>query len=283
MRIGAAVCGVTFRAAVQALWLCATNPGPWPDCHGKEGVAGSSPAEGFGNRATARFSCFRSGSDDPSGREGVKRRRRRALRRAFTACVASCPRSFRGSRYRRGTRPSRLLSRPLGLPLSRRYSALRQRAWDAARLTHGRTFASEKCPICDGACRQPRCARGGEWLRGRGGAGRGARVPSPISVLEPGQGRGDRMVDGEVPRRAVRPLIPSGPCRRGSSRAGNNSSGAGRGHRWRKGEAHTSGVGLIVRRPARARRRRAHAACGGRAAAACAPPRARRGWLPRAA
>ena len=32
--------------------------------HGKEGVAGSSPAEGFRNRATARFSCFRSGSDD---------------------------------------------------------------------------------------------------------------------------------------------------------------------------------------------------------------------------
>lgn len=40
---------------------------------------------------------------------------------------------------------------------------------------------------------------GGEWLRGRGGAGRGARVPSPISVLVPGQGRGDRMVDREDP------------------------------------------------------------------------------------
>jgi hypothetical protein len=32
--------------------------------HGKEGVAGSSPAEGFRNRGTARFSCFRTGSDD---------------------------------------------------------------------------------------------------------------------------------------------------------------------------------------------------------------------------
>jgi hypothetical protein len=32
--------------------------------HGKEGVAGSSPAEGFRNRATARFSYSRSGSDD---------------------------------------------------------------------------------------------------------------------------------------------------------------------------------------------------------------------------
>ena len=38
--------------------------GCWPDCHGKEGVAGSSPAEGFGNRATVRFSHFQSGSGD---------------------------------------------------------------------------------------------------------------------------------------------------------------------------------------------------------------------------
>jgi hypothetical protein len=33
--------------------------------HGKEGVAGSSPAEGSENRATARFSSLRSGSTDP--------------------------------------------------------------------------------------------------------------------------------------------------------------------------------------------------------------------------
>ena len=32
--------------------------------HGKEGAAGSSPAEGFRNRATARFSHSRSGLDD---------------------------------------------------------------------------------------------------------------------------------------------------------------------------------------------------------------------------
>jgi NAD(P)-dependent dehydrogenase (short-subunit alcohol dehydrogenase family) len=42
--------------------------------HGKEGVAGSSPAEGFKNRAMARFSCFRSGSDDHfrGTKEGVR-------------------------------------------------------------------------------------------------------------------------------------------------------------------------------------------------------------------
>jgi len=40
------------------------EPPRWPDRHGKEGVAGSSPAEGFKNRAAARFSCSRSGSGD---------------------------------------------------------------------------------------------------------------------------------------------------------------------------------------------------------------------------
>jgi len=35
-----------------------------PDRHGKEGVAGSSPAEGFRILAAARFLCFRSGFDD---------------------------------------------------------------------------------------------------------------------------------------------------------------------------------------------------------------------------
>ncbi len=39
--------------------------GSWPHCHGKEGVAGSSPAEGFAHRTTAWFSCFRSRSTDP--------------------------------------------------------------------------------------------------------------------------------------------------------------------------------------------------------------------------
>ena len=49
---------------MQALWPLAGRRAPRPDCHGKEGVAGSSPAEGFGNRATARFSYARSGSGD---------------------------------------------------------------------------------------------------------------------------------------------------------------------------------------------------------------------------
>jgi hypothetical protein len=55
------------------------------------------------------------------------------------------------------------------------------------------------CPICDEALVNSGSA-GGEWLRGRGSAGRSARVPSPISVLEPGQGRGDGMVDREDAR-----------------------------------------------------------------------------------
>ena len=38
--------------------------GSGPRVDGKEGVAGSSPAEGFRNRATARFSRFRIGSTD---------------------------------------------------------------------------------------------------------------------------------------------------------------------------------------------------------------------------
>jgi hypothetical protein len=33
---------------LQAVWLCAGRPRVPPDYHGKEGVAGSSPAEGFG-------------------------------------------------------------------------------------------------------------------------------------------------------------------------------------------------------------------------------------------
>jgi hypothetical protein len=52
--------------------------------HGKEGVAGSSPAEGFENRAAARFSCFRSGSDDHFHRQG-KGSRVRVRQAAFAA------------------------------------------------------------------------------------------------------------------------------------------------------------------------------------------------------
>ena len=77
-------------------------------------------------------------------------------------------------------------------------------------------------------------------MPGWGDAGWGARVPSPISVLASGQGRGDRMVDGEDPRRAVRALIPSGP--RWSAVVAGRASirrelaavivGVGRGARW---------------------------------------------------
>jgi hypothetical protein len=47
--------------------------GSWPDCHGKEGVAGSSPAEGFRNRAVARFSCLRRGRVTTSSASGSGR------------------------------------------------------------------------------------------------------------------------------------------------------------------------------------------------------------------
>jgi hypothetical protein len=63
--IGAADCSASVSPRVQALWLCVSHRDDGPDCHGKEGVAGSSPAEGFGNRATARFSPLRSESADP--------------------------------------------------------------------------------------------------------------------------------------------------------------------------------------------------------------------------
>jgi len=48
----------------QRFWPHAGRRKDAPDCHGREGVAGSSPAEGFGNRAIARFSHFRSGLRD---------------------------------------------------------------------------------------------------------------------------------------------------------------------------------------------------------------------------
>ena len=71
--------------------------------HGKEGVDGSSPSEGSENRATARFSRFRSGSDDHFQREwkGSPVRVRQGLSpdrllvgafsaRALSAIVFSC-------------------------------------------------------------------------------------------------------------------------------------------------------------------------------------------------
>jgi hypothetical protein len=63
----AAGCALRPCAGISALRQASQDG---PDCHGKEGVAGSSPAEGFANRAIARFSRFRSGSSDPSGLKG---------------------------------------------------------------------------------------------------------------------------------------------------------------------------------------------------------------------
>ena len=57
-------CRVPFRGRFQALCLLYRVARTGPDRHGKEGVAGSSPAEGFTNRAAARFSCSWSGSAD---------------------------------------------------------------------------------------------------------------------------------------------------------------------------------------------------------------------------
>jgi hypothetical protein len=65
VRIGAGGCGVPVRRPMQAFWLCIRPRYYTRDCNGKEGVAGSSPAEGFQIRSAARFSCFRSGSADP--------------------------------------------------------------------------------------------------------------------------------------------------------------------------------------------------------------------------
>jgi hypothetical protein len=55
---------ISRSAAVQRLCPSKAESPRWRDRHGKEGVAGSSPAEGFRNRAVARFSCLRSGLGD---------------------------------------------------------------------------------------------------------------------------------------------------------------------------------------------------------------------------
>ena len=85
--------------ALQALWLCAAHPRAPPDCHGKDGVAGSSPAESSRKPRYDAVFLFRSGSDDhfPGAcwREGVEHGRRRALRGGFRdrgACPALSPR-----------------------------------------------------------------------------------------------------------------------------------------------------------------------------------------------
>jgi hypothetical protein len=68
MRIGAGTCRCGFAQPVQGLWLCAGSPRALPDCHGKEGVAGSSPAGGLRNPCFGAVFLFRSGLEDPSYR-----------------------------------------------------------------------------------------------------------------------------------------------------------------------------------------------------------------------
>jgi hypothetical protein len=80
MRIGADGCRQDSLGLCSHFGSAQGRPRASPDCHGKEGVDGSSPSEGFASGATARSSCFRSGTADPFRREEVNRCRRRALR-----------------------------------------------------------------------------------------------------------------------------------------------------------------------------------------------------------
>jgi hypothetical protein len=107
------------------------------DCHGKEGVAGSSPAEGFENRAAARFSCFRGGSGDHFQRQGkgspvrLKRgrplqaaARRRSRERARQPSSAAQSARVPGG-YRSVEEPPRAAYRRPVAPISRSFGALR--------------------------------------------------------------------------------------------------------------------------------------------------------------
>jgi hypothetical protein len=82
-------CRVTDSASMQALWPPARNRAGRADCHGKEGVAGSSPAEGFRNRSTARFSCFRTGSGDHFLDKGRGRRSESGSGSADQSCCGA--------------------------------------------------------------------------------------------------------------------------------------------------------------------------------------------------
>jgi hypothetical protein len=92
---------------MRAFWLCAGHLRASPDCHGKEGVAGSSPAEGSRKpRDSAVFSFpERRGGPLPngSGREEVKHGRCPAPRRRW---LGRAKPAGLGPRYRRGTRPA---------------------------------------------------------------------------------------------------------------------------------------------------------------------------------
>jgi hypothetical protein len=47
VRIAAGGCGRSIAPSMQAFWPRDSQRGDTRDCNGKEGVAGSSPAEGF--------------------------------------------------------------------------------------------------------------------------------------------------------------------------------------------------------------------------------------------
>jgi hypothetical protein len=100
--------------------------------HGKEGVAGSSPAEGFRNRATARFPCFRCGPPTPS--EPFLARRGQAWPLAGSAPWLAGSRSASRSwpRYSRGTPRARGLLRPSEKQSATRSPGLSRRAGGAA-------------------------------------------------------------------------------------------------------------------------------------------------------
>ena len=75
MRIGAAGCGTSLRGACRHFWLCARRRPGTLDCHGKEGVAGSSPAEGSPRKA--RYSASRMTSTAGRRRAGSNSSNRR--------------------------------------------------------------------------------------------------------------------------------------------------------------------------------------------------------------
>ena len=92
-------------SAAGALFGCCLS-------HGKEGVAGSSPAEGFGNRAVARFSCLRSGRVTTSRASGSGRwsysRKALSPRKLRFGATGSGRASYRlPPGYSVGTAPSR--------------------------------------------------------------------------------------------------------------------------------------------------------------------------------
>jgi hypothetical protein len=74
VRIGAGGCRPASAARCRHFGSAKGRPRASQDCDGMEGVAGSSPAEGFANRAAARFSRFRSGSADHFLERGRGRR-----------------------------------------------------------------------------------------------------------------------------------------------------------------------------------------------------------------